>query len=283
MTEADATAIAAIGDHFDLPGRLFTTDGNPVRLPQSSDHFPDVQTNLVPLQLSMGAYNALQQADAHSYWEFNQYTDWVAPAYELPVTGGLPGTFEAGQIGAFSSVVPGSGPAGVSNDPVAFGDDPFHPRDPDRLQASSLEDADRPMPPNEEHAESRLRFIPSGLAAEILRDAYIRIASFEPDEHDLKQRLFDAYAAEVARVDENGDGVTELDEVDLEEESDGQSNERLFLPAPAFDRFAVTREIDDGLLSPRFAPSQRAWVSTGRLVAVSPSVDASVPRDDDNR
>jgi hypothetical protein len=283
MTEADASAIAAIGDHFNMPGRIFTTDGDVVRFPQSTDRFPDVQTNTVPLQLSMGAYNGLQQSDTHSYWEFNQYTDWIAPAYELPVTGGLPGTFEAGQIGALSSVVPGSGPSGVTNDPVAFGDDPSNPRDPDRLQASSLEDADRPMPPNEEHAETRLRFIPSGLAAEILRDAYIRIASFEPGVHDVKQRLSDAYAAEVARVDENGDGVTELEEVDLEAQSDGQPNERLFLPAPVFNRFAVTREIDDGLLSPRFAPSQRAWVSTGKRVAVSPSIDASLPRDDDNR
>ena len=39
-----------------------------------------------------------------------------------------------------------------------------------------------------------------------------------------------------------------------------QDNTRLFLPATAFDRFAVTREINDGLLAPRFAPSQRAWI-----------------------
>src|SRR5262249_8498954 len=160
-------------------------------------------------------------------------------------------------------------PSGVVNDPVEFGDDPNNPRDPDRLQESSLADADRPMPPNEEHAEERLRFIPSGIAAEVLRDVYVRVASFEPNVSDLKQRIFDAYAAEVARVDENGEGVTELDEVDLEAQSDGgQSNDRLFLPATAFDRFAVTREIDDGLLSPRFAPSQRAWVQTGIFVRV---------------
>jgi hypothetical protein len=283
MTEADAAAIAALGDHHNVPGRLFTTDGEDVRFPSATDHFPDVQGNTVPLPLSMGAYNALQQADVHSYWEFNQYTDWVFPTYELPFTGGIPGTFEAGQVAARTSVVPGSGPSGVVNNPVEFGDDPNVPRDPDRLQASSLDDADRPMPPNEDHAEERLRFVPSGLGAEVLRDVYIRVASFEPDVHDLRQRILDSFAAEVARVDENGDGVTELEEVDLEGESDGMSNERLFLPATVFNRFAVTREIDDGLLAPRFAPSQRAWVQSGTFVRVSPSVDASIVRDADNR
>ena len=71
---------------------------------------------------------------------------------------------------------------------------------------------------------------------------------------------------------------------DLEDESDGgQSNDRLFIPATRFGRFAVTREIDDGLLAPRFAPSQRAWVLTGHLQQVDPAVAASVPHDADNR
>ena len=58
---------------------------------------------------------------------------------------------------------------------------------------------------------------------------------------------------------------------------------RLFLPATAFNRFAVTREINDGLLAPRFAPSQRAWVLTGYLVKVDPSVAASDGRDSNDR
>jgi ABC-type transport system substrate-binding protein len=66
--------------------------------------------------------------------------------------------------------------------------------------------------------------------------------------------------------------------------SDGfPNNERLFLPPTAFNRFAVTREINDGLLAPRFAPSQRAWVLTGVRVPVSPTVDASTGRDADDR
>jgi len=45
----------------------------------------------------------------------------------------------------------------------------------------------------------------------------------------------------------------------------------------------VTREINDGLLAPRFAPSQRAWVLTGVQVLVNPTVDASTGRDADDR
>jgi hypothetical protein len=139
------------------------------------------------------------------------------------------------------------------------------------------------MPPNPEHKEKRLRFIPSGLANEVLLDVYVRVVSFEPSVTDPKQRLFDAYAQEVARIDENGDGILDALEADLEDESDGMPNERLYIPATQFNRFAVTRELNDGLLAPRFAPSQRAWVLSGNQVLVSPSVDASVPRDADNR
>jgi hypothetical protein len=47
--------------------------------------------------------------------------------------------------------------------------------------------------------------------------------------------------------------------------------------------FEVTREINDGLLAPRFARSQRAWVLTGFLVSVNPAVPASEGRDADDR
>jgi len=49
------------------------------------------------------------------------------------------------------------------------------------------------------------------------------------------------------------------------------------------NRFAVTREINDGLLAPRFSPSQRAWVLTGQRVPVTPAVSASTGRDADDR
>jgi hypothetical protein len=50
-----------------------------------------------------------------------------------------------------------------------------------------------------------------------------------------------------------------------------------------FNRFAVTREINDGILAPRFSPSQRAWVLPGNLVKVDPGVPASTGRDADDR
>ena len=284
ITAADAAALAKVGDHHDIPGAVFTTDGKAPHEPSANDHWPAKVSNLVPIQLSLGAYNATQQSDIHSYWELNQYTNWVPPAYELPFTGGVPGTFEKGKIGALSSIVPGSGPSGVQNKPQVDGDNPNIPRDPDRLLNTSPDDPDRPMPNNDDHKETRLRFVPSGLGNEVMLDVYARLASFEPYEHSLSRRIFDAYAAEVARVDANHDGIVDAVEADLEGTSDGgQSNDRLFLPATAYNRVAVTREINDGLLSPRFAPSQRAWVLSGDIARVSPPIPASIPQDGDNR
>jgi hypothetical protein len=105
----------------------------------------------------------------------------------------------------------------------------------------------------------------------------------EPGIPDPGQRLFDAYGYEVSFVDQNGDGVISFQEANVNGTSDGLPNTRLYLPATAFDRFAVTREIDDGLLAPRFAPSQRAYVLSGLLTPVHPPVPASIAQDADNR
>jgi hypothetical protein len=287
ITAEDAAAIAALGDHHNTPGRRFTTDGKDVRLPNAGDRFPSIQSNVVPLTLSMGAYNCQQQSDCHSYWEFNEYTNWVFPLYELPFTGGVPGTFGGGTQYNLFSVIPGSGPSGVSNnDPPLkqiYGDNPNNPRDPDRGPNASPEDPDRPVTNDEDQKETRLRFIPSGLANEILVDVFMRVRSFEPGITSFRKRLLDAYAAEVRRVDANADGVLTFVEADAEEESDGLPNERLYIPPTQFKRFAVTREIDDGFLAPRFAPSQRAYVLSGTLTPVSPAVSASIKRDADDR
>ena len=281
ITDRDAAILKKMGIGNNVPGNIFTVDGRDPRFPSASDHFPDVQTNVVPLYESMGAYNAMQQSDVHSYWEFNYLgTNWIHPLYELPFTGGFPDNFglppeafEEGEIGKLQSIVPGSGPNGVKNQPQAFGDNPNLPRDPDKFDAD--DDAQR---------EFRQRGVPSGLANEIYLDVYVRLASFEPQVKNLQRRLFDAYAAEVARVDQNGDGIISAAEGDIDTASDGfADNNRLFLPATAFNRFAVTREINDGLLAPRFAPSQRAWVLTGVRVPVDPVVPASAGRDSDDR
>jgi hypothetical protein len=271
---ADAEVLAAMGTGHNVEGNIFTTDGRAVHFPSNSDHFPDVQTNVVPIQESMGAYNSMQQSDVHSYWEFNYTgTNWIHPLYELPFTGGLDDDFAQGKIGKLQSIVPGSGPSGVQNNPTAVGDNPNLPRDPDKFEG----DIDK-------QREFRERGIPSGLANEVYLDVYERLASFEPGVKNLQQRLFDAYAAEVARVDANGDGIISAVEGDIDTPSDGfPDNRRLFLPATVFNRFAVTREINDGLLAPRFAPSQRAWVLQGSRVPVTPSVPASAGRDGDDR
>jgi hypothetical protein len=278
---ADAAILKRMGNGNNAPGNVFTVDGNPAHVPSVSDHFPDRQSNVIPLYVSMGTYNALQQSDAHAYWEFNYLgTDWVHPLYELPFTGGFPDdfgrapdAFQDGEIGEIQSIVPGSGPRGVRNSPVLFGDNPTLPRDPDKFDGDI--DAQR---------EFRYRSIPSGLAHEIFLDVYERLASFEPENHNLERRLFNAYASEVARVDSNGDGVISAVEGDIDTPSDGfPDNARLFLPATTFNRFAVTREINDGLLAPRFSPSTQAWVLSGTRVAVNPAVPASTGRDGDDR
>jgi hypothetical protein len=281
ITAADAQALLAMGQHKNVAGAYLTTDGNSVRFPSKSDHFPDRQTNVVSLFESMGAYNAVQQSDVHSYWEFNYLgTNWIHPLYELPFTGGFPDdfgknpdAFQDGEIGKLQSIVPGSGPRGITNDPQVMGDNPNLPRDPDKFDGDV--DAQR---------EFRERGVPSGLANEMFLDVYARPVSFEPGVKNLQRRLFDAYAAEVARVDVNHDGIISAAEGDPDTASDGFANNfRLYLSAVTFDRFAVTREINDGLLAPRFAPSQRAWLLTGFRVAVAPAVPASAGRDSDDR
>jgi len=281
ITPEDAEALAKMGTGHNVPGAIFTTDGQAVHFPSATDHFPDSQTNVAPIQLSMGAFNCLQQSDCHAYWEFNyQGTNWIHPLYELPFTGGFPAdfgkapdAFEKGDIGKLQSIIPGSGPRGINNKPQAVGDNPNLPRDPDKFDGDV--DAQR---------EFRERGIPSGLAKEVFLDVYERLASFKPHEKKLDRRLFEAYAAEVARVDQNHDGIISAVEGDIDTPSDGfTDNTRLFLPPTVFNRFAVTREINDGLLAPRFAPSQRAWVLTGAMVPVTPAVSASTGRDGDDR
>jgi hypothetical protein len=280
---ADAAALKEMGTGNNVPGNLFTMDGNSVRVPSASDHFPDIQTNLVPLYVSMGAYNAMQQSDVHSYWEFNyQGTNWVHPLYELPFTGGFSDnfgqaadTFNDGEIGRLLSIVPGPGPAGKQNSPVAVGDNPNLPRDPDKFDADAGFDDQR---------EFRERGVPSGLANEIFLDVYERLASFMPMEKNLERRLFKAYRDEVARVDKTHGGIVTAAMGDIDTATDGfPNNERLYLPPTVFNRFAVTREINDGSLAPRFSPSQRAWVLSGVMVPVSPAVNASAGRDADDR
>jgi hypothetical protein len=268
MTPADAAALAAMGTGNNVPGHLFTLDGTAVRFSNAGGTIPG---NTVGLPVSIGTFNAQQQSDVHAYWEFNRGTNWVFPHYELPFTGGLPGTFPALQY-QFQSLIPGSGPFGVQNTTATHGDDPNNPRDPDRFE-----------PVSSGRTETRNRFIPSGLAAEIFRNVFARPVSFLPGVTNIAERLQRAYAIEVARVDQNADGAISFAEADVDGLSDSLPNRRLYLSPRSFNRFFVTREINDGLLAPRFEPSQRAWVLSGFLTLVQPAVPASVPQDADLR
>ena len=290
ITQADADAIKALGSHNNVPGHFFTFDGNAPRFGSLDDKFPDPQRtpNTLPFPVSLGTFNASQQSDIHAYWEFNSSTNWVFPHYELPFTGGvgIPGpssTFAAGLQYDVQSVIAGPGPSGTANDKIAYGDNPDDPRDPDRGLVNSLQNLDRPHAPDPTHLEVRNRFIPSGLTEEVLLSAFVRIKSFEPNVTGVAQRLFDAYQKELARVDKNHDGVISFVEADLKGTSDGLPNTRLYIPATGFNRYAMTREINDGLLAPRFAPSQRAYVQSGMREVVNPSVPASDGKDNDLR
>ena len=294
ITAQDAAMLAKMGSGNNVPGNFFTVDGNAPHIPQPGDHFPDQVSNVVPIQLSMGAYNALQQADAHNYWEFNYTTNWIHPLYELPFTGGFPDksatdpadTYGDGEIGLMSSIVPGNGPGTNLNkkSAVAFGDNPDRPRDPDLFDSEV--DAQR---------EFRQRFVPSGIAREAFLNAFERLDSFEHGEHDLTKRLLDGYQAAITIVDTNGDGIVSAAEGDIDtcnsncppsgnpDCPEGRDNTCIFLVPRSYNRFAVTREINDGLLAPRFAPSTRAWVLSGTLVTGFPVIAASEGRDSDDR
>jgi hypothetical protein len=242
----------------------------------------------------MGAYNALQQSDAHQYWEFNYQTNWIHPLYELPFTGGFPDsratdpadTFQDGEIGREASIVPGDR-IGLNQDrrqTIMFGDNPNLPRDPDKFDADI--DSQR---------EFRERFIPSGLTREVFLNVFERLDSFRPDLHDLEQRLVEGYKAALPIADTNGDGIISAAEGDIDtcnsncfpatpsDECSVSDNSCLYLLPKTYNRFAVTREINDGYIAPRFAPSQRAWVLSGTISQVSPVVSASAGRDSDDR
>ncbi len=294
ITAKDAARLASMGSGHNVPGHLFTVDGEAPRFPSAGDHFPDRVSNLVPIQLSMGAYNALQQSDAHQYWEFNYTTNWIHPLYELPFTGGFPDrratdpadTFEDGEIGREASLVPGDR-IGLNRDrerTVKFGDDPHRPRDPDLFDADV--DAQR---------EFRQRFIPSGLAREVFLNVFERLDSFRPALGNLQERLEEGYKAALAVADTDHDGIISAAEGDVDtcnsncfpatpsDECPVSDSSCLYLSPRSYDRFAVTREINDGYIAPRFAPSQRAWVLSGAEVDVSPMVPASEGRDSDDR
>ena len=263
MTPEDHAIMASQGEGYNgVIGHVFTKGGVQPRYPGYNDVWPADVNNLVTFPVTAGSFNALQGNDAHHYFELTPETNMVFPHQEFPFAGGVPalhppeGSYAAGTLGHFLSIVPGSGPLGINdNDPHVYGDNPDDPRDPDRFQAVDMS-----------QIEFRLRSVPSGLTEEIHRDVFTRRASFHPEETNLERRLYLSLAYEYSLIDTDGDGVLTFEELDINGESDGgQSNERLYFPVTYYDRFIIQREINDGLIVPRFANSQRAWVLAGDL------------------
>src|SRR6185369_9861301 len=105
-----------------------------------------------------------------------------------------------------------------------------------------------------------------------------------------ERRLVVGYKAALAIADADHNGIISAAEGDIDECNDNcfpatpsedckvSDSSCLFLPATTYNRFAVTREINDGYIAPRFAPSQRAWVLSGNITSVSPSRPASTGR-----
>jgi hypothetical protein len=272
ITAADTDALKAMGTGNNVTGNIFTTDGLPVHFPNASDRFPNAQTNVVPLQESMGAYNAMQQSDVHAYWEFNYLgTNWIHPLYELPFTGGFPDAFGQppdafadGEIGRLQSIVPGSGPRGITNLASVFGDNPSLPRDPDKF--------DGDVTPSGSFGSAAFRRARERGLLTSRETRFVRTSAGSGAGCSTRTQPRRPGRSERRRHHLGRRG-------DIDAVGWLQDNTRLFLPATAFDRFAVTRRSTDGLLAPR-CPSQRL-ILTGTRVAVSPAVPASAGRDAD--
>ena len=284
ITQADYGALLAnSAEGANTLGSIFTVDGQSIRFPSKDDEFANgLQGNTIGFPVSIGTFNALQQSDVHAYWELNPGTNWTFPLYELPFTGGLD---RRPAIESPSVVPPASDSLLSGNIPEQFisnlrrsllGDDPLNPRDPDRFEDSV----------NFTQAETRNRFIPSNVANEILLDVFIRTQSFAPGV-GMPNRLYIAYQRQVAKVDTDGDGAISFGEAAiLGEFQNGEevlTGRDLYLSAIDFNRFAVTREINDGLLAPRFAPGQRSYVASGFVTLLEEGIEASIPRDADDR
>ena len=250
LTQEDFDALSRNTDSVNNLGSIFSLDGNTVRLPLARDDFAAEDVgNTVGFPGSIGAFNALQQSDVHAYWELNPGTNWTFPLYELPFTGRLTGSPALESPSIIPPTFNGEIPEDISEERLlALGDDPLNPREPDRFEAE----------PGSDQAETQNRFIPSNLANEILLDVFIRTQSFAPGV-GMPDRQFIAFQRKVAKIDTNEDGAVSFDEASItgifqngDQSLDGR---QLYIPSTGFSTFAVTKELNDSLLAPRFAPS----------------------------
>jgi len=114
-----------------VPSKIFTTDGALYASPTSATAFPTVQSNVVPIHLSMGAYNCLPAGGLPCLIGNSTTRRTGSTALRAALHRGFPDkigappdAFQDGEIGKLQSIVPGSGPAGVKNKPQVYGDNP---------------------------------------------------------------------------------------------------------------------------------------------------------------
>ena len=167
------------------PATRSRSDGNAVTLPSASDQFPEQPDQR---RADAAEHGRLQRApaDATPHLLGVQLHDELgASALRAAVHRRLLGTtsrqppdaLEDGAIGQLSSIVPGSGPLGVKNAPRSLRRQPEQPARSGSLRcARHRRQGRRGL---DTQREFRLRFIPSGLANEILLDVYVRRASFQ--------------------------------------------------------------------------------------------------------
>ena len=269
------------------PGNFFTVDGKAPHFPRPDRSLPRQgdQRRADPAQ-----HGRVQRAAAvrrHSYWEFNYTTNWIHPLYELPFTGGFPDHRATEPADTYQrrrdrlAAVDRAGQTArartaIARNAVAVRRQSRSPARSRQVRRRRRRAARVPRALHPERHRAARRFL----------NAFERLASFEPWEHDLTRRLLDGYRAAIALVDTNGDGIISAAEGDIDTPNPGcpqGDNTCIFLLPRTFNRFAVTREINDGLLAPRFAPSTRGWVLSGNIVTGFPAIPASEGRDSDDR
>jgi hypothetical protein len=257
ITADDATALSVLGTGNNAPGAVFTTDGSAPSSGGSASPTSGTATNgaaaasvsgapnTISLYVKAGTLTPMQKNDAHAYRKLNPQTSWVTLAgLTNNPTPAAPNTAPA------EATVPS--PSAPATDPQANTVPP--------AVSSSGGTAGTPA--------SGTSLIPSGVAREILLDAYVRKASFEPNVTDINQRLSDAYTAQVSKVDTNRDGVISTDEA----AAAAAAGTSVFLEPSAFNRFAVSKETSNGAEQ----SSPGSVILQGTLQAVSGTPPATI-------
>lgn len=128
------------------------------------------------------------------------------------------------------------------------------------LSPKPEDNEDDPRDPDSPASRS-MRLIPSGISRDILVDTFIRRATVHPEltlDHDFTKRLLTIYFDRIDHLDNDGDGL--LDRADVIDKPE------CFIPYNCYQRVAITREINDGWLGPRYIPSQKAFVLSGMRI-----------------